>query len=129
MMATTAIRSIRKSEHALCNAHILRELRYLHEHEKQTWAKQMETHLLNCHTTVEEAKALGETSLPSEVIEQLTTKYRQLIQTGLAAQPPPQPIPKQRGRVKPALGQEEARIEWFAMRERFSASWGEEQGD
>lgn len=87
-------------EHALCNAHILRELRYLHEHEKQAWAEQMATHLLTCHTTVEEARAKDETSLPAVVLEQLTTKYHQLIGIGLAAQPPPQPLPKQRGRVK-----------------------------
>lgn len=87
-------------EHTLCHAHILRELRSLHEHEQQAWAEQMATHLLTGHTTAEEANALGQTSVPSDVLEQRTTTYRQLIHTGLAAHPPPQPIPKQRGRVK-----------------------------
>jgi len=88
-------------EHALCNAHHLRQLRFLHEHEKQPWALDLKDHLLACHSTVEEARASGATSLPPEVIERLSATYHQLIETGLAAQPPPPPpMPKQRGRVK-----------------------------
>ena len=33
--------------HILCNAHLLRELIYLHEQEKQLWAKEMLKLLLN----------------------------------------------------------------------------------
>jgi transposase len=88
-------------EHALCNAHHLRELRFLHEHDKQEWALHLKDHLLACHTTVEEARATGATSLPPEVIERLSATYHQLVATGLAAQPPPPlPLPKKRGRVK-----------------------------
>jgi len=77
--------------HGLCNAHNLRDLRFLHEHEKQKWAGQLKDHLLVCHTTVEEARAKGATSLPKEVIEQLTATYHHIIEAGLAAQPPPPP--------------------------------------
>src|SRR6266566_2981699 len=87
-------------EHAQCNAHPLRELCFLEEHEKQAWAGQLKDHLLACHLAVEEARASGETSLPTSVIEQLTTTYHQLIEAGLAAQPPPLPMPHHRGRVK-----------------------------
>src|SRR6266571_9399942 len=87
-------------EHAQCNAHPLRELCFLEEHEKQAWAGKLKAHLLACHLTVEEARASGETSLPTSVIEQLTTTYHQLIETGLAAQPPTLPMPHHRGRVK-----------------------------
>ena len=88
-------------EHALCNAHHIRELRFLHEHDKQPWALHLPDHLLACHTTVEEARATGATSLPPEVIERLTTTYHQLIEAGLAAQPPPSsPLPKKPGKVK-----------------------------
>ena len=87
-------------EHAQCNAHPLRELCFLEEHEKQAWAGKLKDHLLACHLTVEEARARGETSLPTWVIEQLTTSYHQLIEAGLAAQPPPLPMPHHRGRVK-----------------------------
>ena len=88
-------------EHALCNAHPLRELRFFHEHEKQAWAGQLKEHLLACHKTVEEARARGETDLEASVVKNLTATYYQLIEVGLAAQPPPaDPSPKKKGRVK-----------------------------
>jgi len=88
-------------EHALCNAHHIRELRFLHEHHKQQWALDLKDHLLTCQSTVQEARATGATSLPPEVLDHLTATYHQLIKLGLAAQPPPPPcMPKQRGRVK-----------------------------
>jgi transposase len=88
-------------EHGLCNAHPLRELHFFFEHEKQEWAGQLKEHLLTCHKTVEEARARGETCLSAEVISHLTSTYHQLIEIGLAAQPPPaSPAPKKRGRVK-----------------------------
>src|SRR3989441_747719 len=87
-------------EHAQCNAHPLRELCFLEEHEKQPWAGKLKAHLLACHLTVEEARARGETGLPPSLIEHLTTTYHQLLEAGLAAQPPPLRRPHQRGRVK-----------------------------
>jgi transposase len=87
-------------EHAQCNAHPLRELCFLEEQEKQPWAGKLKDHLLACHITVEEARARGESSLPTSVIEHLTTTYHQLLQAGLAAQPPPLRMPHHRGRVK-----------------------------
>lgn len=90
----------RQCEHAQCNAHPLRELCFLEEHEKQAWAGKLKDHLLTCHLTVEQARARGETSLPTSVIEPLTATYHQLVEAGLAAQPPPLPMPHHRGRVK-----------------------------
>lgn len=87
-------------EHAQCNAHPLRELCFLEEHEKQPWAGQLKEHLLACHLTVEEARARGESRLPTSLIEHLTTTYHQLVEAGLAAQPPPLRLPHHRGRVK-----------------------------
>src|SRR6266566_1507440 len=87
-------------EHALCNAHLLRELRFLQEQEQQQWAGQLKAHLLVCHTAVEEARATGATNLSPEVIAHLSATYHQLVETGLAAQPPPLPQHKHRGRVK-----------------------------
>ena len=87
-------------EHAQCNAHPLRELCFLEEQEKQQWAGNLKAHLLACHLTVDEARTRGETRLSSEVVESLTNTYHQLIEAGLAAQPPPLPMPRHRGRVK-----------------------------
>jgi transposase len=86
-------------EHALCNAHPLRELRFFSEQEKQEWAEQLQKHLLVCLTQVQEARAKGETQLPACVIKSLIATYHQLIGVGLAAQPPP-PLPKKKGRAK-----------------------------
>jgi transposase len=87
-------------EHAQCNAHPLRELCFLEEQEQQPWAGNLKAHLLACHLTVEEARTRGEIRLSSEVVESLTNTYHQLIEAGLAAQPPPLPMPRHRGRVK-----------------------------
>ena len=87
-------------EHAQCNAHPLRELCFLEEQEKQPWAGNLKAHLLACHLTVEEARTRGESRLSSQVVESLTHTYHQLIEAGLAAQPPPLPMPRHRGRVK-----------------------------
>ena len=87
-------------EHALCNAHHLRDLRFLHEQEQQQWAGKLKDHLLLCHTTVEQARATGATCLPPAVLDDLIATYHLLILAGLAAQPPPLPMPKHRGRVK-----------------------------
>src|SRR5947209_6385535 len=59
-------------EHALCNAHPLRELRFFHEHDQPPWAEHLQKHLLACLTEVQEARAKGETQLPAGVIKSLT---------------------------------------------------------
>src|SRR2546428_4352863 len=86
-------------EHAQCNAHPLRELCFLEEHEKQAWAGKLKAHLLACHLTVEEARASGVTSFPTSVIEQLTTTSHQPIQAGVSRRTPPPPLPSHPGRV------------------------------
>jgi len=92
--------------HSLCNAHHLRELTYLAEHEKQDWAEPMIALLL-------EAKKASE-SMPencfsedSSELESILLRYDRLIQEGLA-QNLPSPAPsaerkpkkKKRGRPK-----------------------------
>jgi transposase len=99
--AYSLYRQYTQGGHGLCNAHNLRDLRFLHEHEKQQWAGKLKEHLLACQATVEEARAKSATSLPLEVIEHLTATYHHIIEAGLAAQPPPLPRPPgHRGRVK-----------------------------
>jgi transposase len=88
-------------QHALCNAHPLRELRFFQEHEKQAWAEPIKKHLLVCLAEVEQARAQGEDHLSPDVIASLTATYHQLVQAGLAAQPPPlPPPPNKKGKVK-----------------------------
>jgi transposase len=89
-----------RCRHALCNIHHLRELTFLEEQYRQTWAKELKALLREMKATVEQARATGLRSLPTAVREALVTRYRALLAMGHAANPPPERRPRQRGRVK-----------------------------
>ena len=52
--------------HGLCNAHHLRELTFIHEQEKEDWAKQMKDLLIFAKNEVE--RNLDRGALPQEVL-------------------------------------------------------------
>ena len=85
-------------EHALCNAHHLRELERAHEQDNQQWAKHMQE-LLN--TILNDVKQQGG-SLPAEQVKHYTERYRNLLRQAEIECPPPdeKKNPKQRGRTK-----------------------------
>jgi transposase len=89
-----------RCRHALCNIHHLRELTFLEEQCRQTWAKELKALLREMKATVEQARATGLRSLPTAVREALVTRYRALLAMGHAANPPPERRPHQRGRVR-----------------------------
>jgi transposase len=89
-----------RCRHALCNIHHLRELTFLEERYRQTWAKELKALLREMKATVEQARATGLRSLPTAVRAALVTRYRALLAMGHAANPPPERRPHQRGRVK-----------------------------
>lgn len=87
--------------HALCNAHHLRNLRFIHERYEQVWAKEMAELLVEIKNAVAAAKTQGQLLLP--VDEQLgyEVRYLRLLEQGRAvnpALPPPEPSQKKRGR-------------------------------
>lgn len=89
--------------HALCNAHHLRDLRFIHECYAQPWAKDMAALLVEIKHAVEDAKAHGQVLLPADQQSAYEARYRRLLAQGLAdnaAPPPPAPGPKTRGRKK-----------------------------
>lgn len=74
--------SYKQVKHGLCNAHHLRELKYIYEQEKAQWAKKMETHLLKTKDKVKQAKAQGHQELKTEQIQQIHQEYEQIILEG-----------------------------------------------
>ena len=82
-------------QHALCNAHHLRELKFVSEHYQQSWAESMATLLREIKVTCE-----GQTELSSSQIEEFERRYESLLSEGFRLNPF-QPKPEgQRGRAK-----------------------------
>ena len=86
--------------HALCVVHYLRELTFIFERFEQLWAKEMKTLLLSIKACVQRAREQGMTSLPQASKQDFERRYRQLVQTGMAANPPPQKPIGKRGAPK-----------------------------
>ena len=77
--------------HALCNAHHLRELIFLFEHEKQKWAQKMIVLFLHIKHSVEKARASGVKKLARSKIAQFEKRYQQIIAQGCAVNPDTDP--------------------------------------
>ena len=81
--------------HALCNAHHLRELTYVHEQFAQPWAKAMIDFLLQAN---KEVKAAADQKLSAQRQQDLRNQYRAIVSIGEAANPP-KPASGKRGRT------------------------------
>lgn len=89
--------------HSLCNAHHLRELRFVTERYEQPWAAEMTTLLVKIKTAVDDAKGNADTALARSQLIKFERRYRSLLADGFKANPPPpvdESLPKKRGRVK-----------------------------
>ncbi len=89
-------------EHAFCNAHLLRELIFLWEEQKQAWAKEMMDHLLEIKSTVENARTAGAEALAEKIREEFQNHYFEILANGYQQNPTPEPTPgkKRWGRPK-----------------------------
>ena len=88
-------------QHALCNAHHLRELQAVVEkHANQTWAQLLKVLLLEINTAVHEAGGF----LTVEAADAYREKYRKILEIGDKECPLPPPEipdkPKKRGKIK-----------------------------
>jgi transposase len=90
-------------KHALCNAHHLRELKALFEQQGQTWASDMIRVLLDAKAAVEEALSAGRYCVHPLLLLELESRYRETLDAGHKANPPPEPTGK-RGRTKRTVG-------------------------
>lgn len=87
--------------HALCNAHLLRELIFLADRHGQKWATGLQELLREMLGAVTVARQCGEALLPDDIVAEFEGRYQQLLEEGLAHNPQAPPPPQhRRGRVK-----------------------------
>jgi len=89
-----------KCKHGLCNAHLLRELTFIKERYKQSWADDLANLLLKMKAAKERAIAKGKLSLSQATLSRYRRLYEKLVQKGLKANPYQPPAEKKRGRKK-----------------------------
>jgi transposase len=89
-------------EHGLCNAHLLRELIFIKERFKQTWADELQALLLKMKAAKEKAIDKGKLFLSKATLKRYRSRYDVLVQKGLKANPYHPPPEKKRGRKKKA---------------------------
>ena len=89
-------------DHALCNAHLLRELVYTHEVDGHLWAEAFKAFLLDLYHQVQMARTQEATALTAEQLAKAEASYQALIEQALfATAPPPEGWkPSTRGRPK-----------------------------
>jgi hypothetical protein len=76
--------------HALCNAHYLRELTFIHEQYQQKWAKEIKDLLKEIKAQADLARAQGMAVLPLAMRQEYEERYLLLVEQGMAANPPPE---------------------------------------
>ena len=86
-------------EHALCNAHHLRELTFVEEQLRQGWAKELKDVLRESKRAVDEARGRGLAALSAEAKREFERRYDEVLAAGQKMNPPPEPTGK-RGRPK-----------------------------
>jgi transposase len=81
-------------DHALCNAHLLRELRGLHEYFQQEWAKELRSAL---QLVYHQRKTQ---TLTADGIAAFNERFDTLVTAGLVSNPAKERLAGQRGQVK-----------------------------
>ena len=77
------------SRHALCNAHLLRELKGITENYHQEWSEQMYDLIQEIKGTVDEIREHSWSLDPLQVLK-FEERYRQIIDTGMLENPIPE---------------------------------------
>ena len=93
--------------HALCVAHLIRELIFIHEEYEQTWARSLIDLLLEMNRKREEQKQVA-SEFSTECLENWHQQYQKILREGRLVNPPivpPPDAPKKRGRKKQTKAQ------------------------
>jgi transposase len=85
--------------HALCGAHLLRELEAITQEPGQGWAAGMAELLVDAKLAADRARAAGVGRVEGAARARLHTRYARLLADGQAANPPPPASGRRRGRA------------------------------
>jgi len=85
--------------HGLCNAHHLRDLKYVEEELGQAWAGKLAQFLVDAKELKEQAVKNGTCLDPSQV-SRLRKKYMRILMDGIRLNPEPERKPGKRGKPK-----------------------------
>lgn len=69
--------------HGLCGSHLLRDLRFVMEQEKESWAKSMRRLLCKMNGAVKEARAKGRARFNAPTLEYWEGRYNRILKVGL----------------------------------------------
>ena len=72
-----------KCRHGLCGSHLLRDLRFVMEQEKESWAKSMRRLLCTMNQAVKEAKAKGQARFNAPTLKYWEARYDRILKVGL----------------------------------------------
>jgi transposase/uncharacterized coiled-coil protein SlyX len=86
--------------HALCGAHLLRELEAISEEPGQGWAAGMAELLVDVKLVADRARAGGLQRVDAAARARLEARYQRLLADGQAANPPPPATGRRRGRAR-----------------------------
>jgi hypothetical protein len=86
--------------HALCGAHLLRELEGVADGPGQGWAAGMAELLVDAKLACDRARAAGACRVEGTTRARLRARYARLLADGQAANPPPPAIGRRRGRAR-----------------------------
>jgi len=78
-----------KATHAICLAHVLRELEPIGIGWNQGWANDMTALLKEMNTAAHEARSSGATALAPELLKTFLARYDTIVEQGLLANPAP----------------------------------------
>ena len=96
-------------QHSLCNAHLLRELQAVIDHDKEPWATDMQMILCDALKLTQAARKQGKVEVSADDVGQIKRRYDVCCNQAISfheALPPPKstPKPKKRGRPKRRVG-------------------------
>jgi transposase len=86
--------------HALCGAHLLRELDGIVGEPGQGWAAGMAELLVDGKLAADRARVAGAAGVDDQARARLHARYERLLADGLAANPPPPATGRRRGRMR-----------------------------